>query len=70
MTSQGDREHYRTYRADFEAGFRAFPSGRYADALRGTKSFPDRVRCPFRRPERVTAWNAGYDEAHRLMNEA
>lgn len=69
LLAKADAEHYRSYRADYEAGFRAFPSGRYADALRGVKSFRERVRCPFRRAERVEAWQRGYDEAHRLMNE-
>ena len=54
---------------DEEEGFRAFPSGRWMDAQRGKGSFPNRVRCPYTKPERVTAWNRGYNRAHRLMNE-
>jgi hypothetical protein len=55
---------------DEEAGYGAFPGGRFADALRGTKSFPDHVRCPFKQPARVAAWEAGYDRAHESLIEA
>lgn len=46
------------------AGYEAFPAGRYLDALRGWKSYPDRKRCPLRSPRRATAWRSGYEQAH------
>jgi hypothetical protein len=55
---------------DERAGHDAFPGGRFADALRGTKSFPDHPRCPFKRSERVRAWEAGYSHAHESLIEA
>jgi hypothetical protein len=33
------------------------------DAMRGTKSYPDDVRCPYRAPARVAAWTKGYNAA-------
>lgn len=45
------------------AGFRAFPAGRYMDAMRGTKNFPDHPKCPYRKDNLVAAWKRGYDEA-------
>jgi hypothetical protein len=48
---------------DEAAGFEAFPAGRYRDARRGTKSYPDDVRCPYRAPARVAAWTKGYNAA-------
>jgi hypothetical protein len=56
--------------ADEQEGFEAFPSGRFADALRGTKSFPDHVRCPYKRPDRVAAWKRGYKRAHEAALES
>jgi hypothetical protein len=55
---------------DERAGYDAFPGGRFADALRGTKSFPGHPRCPFKQPARVAAWEAGYDRAHLGLVEA
>lgn len=55
------------HEADARAGFHAFPSGQFADALRGTKGYPDHARCPYRKPERVAAWTAGYNAAHDAM---
>lgn len=49
---------------DERAGWSAFPGGRFADAMRGTKSFPDHARCPFRQPGRVEAWERGYERAY------
>jgi hypothetical protein len=55
---------------DERAGYAAFPGGRFADAMRGTKSFPNHARCPFKQPARVTAWEAGYERAHDSLIEA
>lgn len=56
--------------ADERAGREAFPGGRFADAMRGTKSFPVHARCPFKQPSRVQAWERGYNAAHDAMLEA
>lgn len=48
---------------DEAAGFEAFPAGQWMDAMRGTKSYPSDVRCPYRNPERVAAWTKGYNAA-------
>jgi hypothetical protein len=48
---------------DETAGFQAFPAGQWMDAMRGTKSYPGHVRCPFRAPARVAAWTKGYNAA-------
>jgi hypothetical protein len=50
-------------------GFQAFPAGQWMDAMRGTKSYPTHVRCPYRQPEKVAAWTEGYDEAQGLVME-
>ncbi|MGY3609893.1 MULTISPECIES: hypothetical protein [unclassified Bradyrhizobium] len=55
---------------DERAGYEAFPGGRFADAMRGTKSFPNHPRCPFKQPARVAAWEAGYNRAHDGLIEA
>lgn len=55
---------------DEEAGFEAFPGGRFADAMRGTKSFPGHPRCPFKQPERAAAWERGYARAHEGLIES
>lgn len=55
---------------DERLGFEAFPGGRFADAMRGTKSFPGHPRCPFRRKDRVEAWERGYQKAHDALIEA
>lgn len=55
---------------DERAGYEAFPGGRFADAMRGTKSFPSHARCPFKQPARVAAWEAGYDRAQASLQEA
>jgi hypothetical protein len=55
---------------DERAGYDAFPGGRFADAMRGTKSYPNHVRCPFRQPARVAAWEAGYNRAHDGLIES
>lgn len=55
---------------DEAEGFAAFPGGRLADALRGTKSFPNNIRCPFKRADRVAAWQCGYDRAMQGVYDA
>jgi hypothetical protein len=55
---------------DEAEGFSAFPGGRWSDALRGTKSFPNHARCPFRNPDRVAAWERGYERAMEGCNAA
>lgn len=56
--------------ADEQTGFEAFPSGRYMDAMRGTKSYPSDVRCPFRQPNRAAAWATGYEAAKDAILDA
>jgi hypothetical protein len=56
--------------SDEEAGREAFPGGRFADAMRGIKSFTGHARCPFKRPERIAAWERGYSAAHTSTIEA
>lgn len=56
--------------ADERAGFEAFPGGRFADAMRGTKSHPTHARCPFKQPARMAAWEAGYNRAYDGLIEA
>jgi len=55
-----------------QAGYDAFVSivGRLMDARRGTKSWPDLPRCPYRHPERKTAWGRGYDRAEDQFRAA
>lgn len=52
---------------DEQDGFDAFPGGRFADAMRGTKSFPNHIRCPFKDPNRTQAWQRGYSNAHAAL---
>lgn len=52
-----------------QRGFEDFPAGRWMDAQRGTKSYPNHARCPYRVPARVAAWEAGYAEAHDAVVE-
>lgn len=58
--------------AAYEVGKGAFRgvSARISDALRGTKSWPDTPRCPYRMPIKVKAWNAGYDREHSAFMDA
>lgn len=58
--------------AAYEVGKGAFRgvSARIADAMRGTKSWPDTPRCPYRMPIKVKAWNAGYDREHDAFMDA
>jgi hypothetical protein len=56
--------------AAFDAGFEAFPAGRFMDAMRGTKSYPNHPRCPFRSEPKVSCWNAGYADAHQSIRAA
>lgn len=50
---------------DYDAGWYAFPLTQWMDAERGLRSYPSlQIRCPFKKPERVAAWNKGFDEAH------
>lgn len=62
----------RAYAAALESGRNAFKSisGRLADAMRGTKSYPDAPRCPFTNPDRAAAWKAGYDEMEDAFHAA
>lgn len=64
LTAEVERQHnIRLASEAWRAGFEAFPADRYMDAMRGVKSFPDDVRCPYRVPERVQAWTFGYNAA-------
>lgn len=56
--------------SDFRAGRDAFPGGRWMDAARGNKGYPDHPACPFRRADRVSAWELGYESALEEMNLA
>lgn len=47
----------------YNRGWSDFPGGRMADALRGTKSAPDRPRCPYRRADRILGWETGIAHA-------
>ena len=51
---------------DEQAGYDAHRRiwGRLMDALRGTKSYPDMPRCPYRRADRIEAWERGLSRAH------
>jgi hypothetical protein len=70
LKAEIEREDARRIDIDAEMrGFNAFPAGRYLDALRGTKSFPAPVRCPYREPRRTAAWARGYDAAHAALVE-
>lgn len=51
---------------DEQAGFSAFPAGRWMDAARGTKGRPSHVRCTFKNPRRVAAWTRGYEAARSV----
>jgi hypothetical protein len=69
---QTEMQHEDAQREANEAearGFEAFPAGRFMDAMRGTKGFPDAVRCPYRQPDRAAAWQRGYDAAHAALHE-
>lgn len=65
LLTAGEREA----EAEGEAAFRSI-SGRLADAMRGTKSYPDSPRCPYRRPERVAAWMRGFDRLDMAFSAA
>lgn len=52
----------------YDRGFKDFPAGRYMDAMRGTKSYPDMPRCPFRVPAKVRVWQIGLDDALDAIN--
>ena len=68
MTQLNRAERVRQQAADFRAGWLAFPGAHWMDSRRGTKGEPDHADCPFRRPDRVAAWEQGYsaamDEVH------
>lgn len=52
--------------AEYEQrGYEDFPGGRFADAMRGTKSFPYPVRNPYRNAKHRAAWARGYSRAHQ-----
>ncbi|MBD9635436.1 hypothetical protein IB277_03845 [Ensifer sp. ENS07] len=54
--------------AEYEQrGYEDFPGGRFADAMRGTKSFPSPVRNPYRNEKHHAAWARGYSRAHREL---
>ena len=59
--------------ASIEAGRAAFwgIAGSLSDHLHHGKGMPMRPRCPYRLPEKVEAWAAGYREAHdEFMRES
>lgn len=57
---------------DHAAGFNAFRSvsGRYMDATRGTKGYPDMPRCPFKIAARAMAWKRGLGDAINACHAA
>ena len=71
MTDEQDRPHseWTQEESDFHEGLTAFPLGAWFDAQRGKGGYPQHARCPFRRPERVAAWERGYRHAHDQAND-
>ena len=55
---------------DFFEGVTAFPAGQWMDAQRGKHGYPSHPRCPFRRPERVAAWERGYRYAYNQIMDS